>query len=105
MNIIIACNKPLPLKVEGTVLFQRGKIKPYFIRNGFFVEATLQNEADFIVVAQYISEILSQYKNAQIELYSKNRSIYKYFLKRQSNLFYSCGSLYFYSVNAYINKK
>ena len=105
MNIIIACNKPLPIKLEHNVLFQRGKIKPYFIRYGFFVEATLQHEQDFHAIATYISDILSQYKNAEIELHTKHKSLYHFFLQSQSNLVYNCGSLYFYSPQQLPNKK
>ena len=103
MNIIIACNKPLPIKLEGTVLFQRSKIKPYFIRYGFFVEAIVQNEDDFSSTNQYITDILCQYKNAEIELHTKDKSLYRYFLHHNTNLTYNCGSLYFYSPQ--LNKK
>lgn len=97
MNILIACNKPLPLKLEGTVLFQRGKIKPFYIRYGFFVEATVQNEAEFAFVRKYICDILCQYRNAEIELHTNNKALYRYFLQCELNVTYNCGSLYFYS--------
>jgi len=103
MKIIIACNKPLPIKLENSVLFERGKIKPFFIRYAFFVEATLQNADDFNAVSQYISSILCQYKNAEIELHTKEKSLFSYFLRSETNLTYNCGSLYFYSEQT--NKK
>lgn len=94
MHIYISSNKPLPIRKIEHVMIHRGKIKPYFLQHGFFVEIQSLADVDLPILEQYIDEIVCQYKDCQIHLHATSPKVYRYFLRREGFYKYSCGSLY-----------
>ena len=86
MKCIIASNRPLPIRyyVNPQGFIKRGIICPSEISLPFFVEVEAEFLGDYSIIAEYIHEVKSQYKQCHIQIYSKETSLLEWLSEKQS---------------------
>lgn len=86
MKCIIASNRQLPIRyyVNQRCFIKRGISCPSEITLPFFVEVEAEFLSDYTVIAEYIQEVKSQYKQCNIQIYSNETSLLEWLTEKHT---------------------